>query len=287
MDPLLVIEESLDYIEANLESELSLDHLAKHFNFSKYYFHRLFSAVMGLSLKQYILNRKLNASLFLIKQTDQSLTEIGSQLHFSTPAAFSRAFKRQYDVSPSSLRKSPDLLKPVGLPPIVQRPIKHLNGDLVTDFSIEQVPAFQVSGLVFRVDIMTMDYIQTIQGKFSELLAALGSERDRPGYVIYSDCSPDQTVFNVIVGVKGQLSLDLPMFFSVDIPEILGVQFTYSGELYYMSEVLNSDLARFLRIARVEAAQHDIHMIQHFESIHDLSSSYQLFVPIKEDEWDG
>lgn len=287
MDPLLVIEESLDYIEANLESDLSLDHLARHFNFSKYYFHRLFSAVMGLSLKQYILNRKLNASLFLIKQTDQSLTEIGSQLDFSTPAAFSRAFKRQYDVSPSSLRKSPDLLKPVGLPPIVQRPIKHLNGDLVTDFSIEQVPAFQVSGLVFRVDITTMDYIQTIQGKFSELLAALGSERDRPGYVIYSDCSPDQTVFNVIVGVKGQLSLDLPMFFSVDIPEILGVQFTYSGELYYMSEVLNSDLARFLRIARVEAAQHDIHMIQHFESIHDLSSSYQLFVPIKEDEWDG
>ena len=287
MDPLLVIEESLDYIEANLESDLSLDHLARHFNFSKYYFHRLFSAVMGLSLKQYILNRKLNASLFLIKQTDQSLTEIGSQLDFSTPAAFSRAFKRQYDVSPSSLRKSPDLLKPVGLPPIVQRPIKHLNGDLVTDFSIEQVPAFQVSGLVFRVDITTMDYIQTIQGKFSELLAALGSERDRPGYVIYSDCSPDQTVFNVIVGVKGQLSLDLPMFFSVDIPEILGAQFTYSGELYYMSEVLNSDLARFLRIARVEAAQHDIHMIQHFESIHDLSSSYQLFVPIKEDEWDG
>lgn len=287
MDPLLVIEESLDYIEANLESDLSLDHLARHFNFSKYYFHRLFSAVMGLSLKQYILNRKLNASLFLIKQTDQSLTEIGSQLNFSTPAAFSRAFKRQYDVSPSSLRKSPDLLKPVGLPPIVQRPVKHLNGDLVTDFSIEQVRAFQVSGLVFRVDITTMDYIQTIQGKFSELLAALGSERDRPGYVIYSDCSPDQTVFNVIVGVKGQLSLDLPMFFSVDIPEILGVQFTYSGELYYMSEVLNSDLARFLRIARVEAAQHDIHMIQHFESIHDLSSSYQLFVPIKEDEWDG
>lgn len=245
-----------------------------------------FSMNLGIPLKQYILNRKLNASVHQIKHRSHTLTEIGSHFDFSTPAAFARAFKRQYAISPSALRKSPDLLKSESLSAVIQRPIKKLNGDIVTDFTLEQQAAFHVSGLVFQVDITKIDYVATIQAKFSALLRALNSEVDQSGYVIYSDCSPDQTIFNVIVGIKGQVTLDLLLFFTVEVPEILGVQITYSGEVYEMSEVLTSDFARFLRFTRLEAAQHDIHMIQHFYSIQDLDTSDQLVVSIKKNGWD-
>lgn len=287
MEQLAIIESSLDYIEQNLDHDLSLEQIANQFHFSKYYYHRLFSAVMGVSLNNYILERKLNASVNLIQNTDQSLTEIGSQLNFSTPSAFSRAFKRQFDLSPSALRKSPSQFTPTPVPEIVNRPLKNLNGDIVTDFSLERRPAFKVSGLVFRIDITQEDYITTIQSKFQQLLDGLGSAQDTPGYVIYSDCSPDKKVFNVIVGVEGDVTLDLPLFFTVDVPEIFSVSFTYSGELYHMDDVILSDFSRFLRIARQEANQEDINMIQHFDNIQNLESHYQLLVPIKENELDA
>lgn len=287
MEQLTIIESSLDYIEQNLEHELSLEQIANEFHFSKYYYHRLFSAVMGVSLNNYILKRKLNNSAYLIQNTDQSLTEIGSQLNFSTPAAFSRAFKRQFDMSPSSLRKSKKKMQPTPIPEIVNRPLKNLNGDIVTDFTLEKRPAFKVSGLVFRIDITQDNYIETIQNKFQQLLEGLGSPQDTPGYVIYSDCSPDNKVFNVIVGIEGVVTLDLPLFFTVDVPEMYYVSFTYAGELYYMDDVLLSDFSRFLKIARKEADQEEINMIQHFDNILDLESQYQLLVPIKENELDA
>lgn len=287
MEQLAIIESSLDYIEQNLNHKLSLDQIADQFNFSKYYYHRLFSAVMGVSLNNYILERKLNASVDLIQSTDQSLTEIGSRLDFSTPAAFSRAFKKHYDMSPSDFRKGAQQLSPTPIPEIVHRPLKNLNGDIVTDFSLEIRPAIKVSGLVFRIDITQDDYIATIQSKYKQLISGLGSDLNTPGYVIYSDCSPDNRVFNVIVGVEGIVSLDLPLFFTVDAPEMYCVSFTYSGELYHMNEVLQSDFARFLKIARKESNQNDINMIQYFENIQNLDSHYQLLVPIKENDLDA
>ena len=105
MDHYEVIENALIYIEDNLNQPLSLESVAKTFNMSKYYFHRLFSAIMGCSLNQYIRSRRLNASLTFIQDDTFSLTDIAYQLNFGTQASFTRAFKSQYGVTPSSFKR--------------------------------------------------------------------------------------------------------------------------------------------------------------------------------------
>ena len=67
----------------------------------------------------------------------------------------------------------------------------------------------------------------------------------------------------------------------MDVPNLFVSEFNYSGQLIEMEEVLNSDYARFLKIARQEADPSHINMIQRFNSIHDLNTSYKHFVPIK------
>jgi AraC family transcriptional regulator len=47
MDHYEVVENALMHIENNLQQPLSLDSVANNFYMSKYYFHRLFSAMMG------------------------------------------------------------------------------------------------------------------------------------------------------------------------------------------------------------------------------------------------
>ena len=104
MDHYEVIENSLLYIDKNISEPLSLESVSSHFHMSKYYFHRLFSAMMGCSLNQYILSRRLNASLTLIEKKDLSLTDIAYELNFGTPSSFTRAFKREFGIAPSSFR---------------------------------------------------------------------------------------------------------------------------------------------------------------------------------------
>lgn len=281
MYPYDLIEESLTYIESHLQEDLSLESIAKELGYSKCYFHRLFSAVMGVSVKNYVLERKLNDAITQVKNTEISLTDIATLYAFSTPSSFSRAFKRLYDISPSDLRNDPSLLQAEPVPIIYQRPLKNFNGDIVSDFTISDTTAFKVSGFVLQLDIQNDDYSEKIQHHANMLLNLLDTEIESPCYIIYSDCLPNSTVFNIIVGIPQVITVDQPLFFTVDVPPLFVAQFNYSGNLIEMTDVLNSDYARFLKIARQEADDSHINMIQRFESIYDLDQSYQLLVPIK------
>lgn len=157
-----VIEKSLIYIENNIEKSLSLDSVANQFNLSKYYFHRLFSAMMGCSLNQYLLSRRLNAAVKLIQNENLSLTDIAYQLNFGTPSSFTRAFKREYGLAPSLLREKSETIPQAPIPTVVQRPIKNINGAIVTDFTLTEFKAVRLCGIAFEVDIATQDYKQTV-----------------------------------------------------------------------------------------------------------------------------
>ena len=80
-----LIKNALVYIEDNIEDSLSLESVSNHFNISKFYFHRLFSAMTGYSFNNYLLSRRLNTSVKLIQNGNLSLTDIAYRLNFGTP----------------------------------------------------------------------------------------------------------------------------------------------------------------------------------------------------------
>ncbi len=95
----------LDYIEENLDQELSLAKLSQVASFSPYHFHRIFSAVMGERLNGFIQRIRLErAANKLITNSNKSITEIALECGFSGSAPFARAFKNQFGVSASRWR---------------------------------------------------------------------------------------------------------------------------------------------------------------------------------------
>jgi len=77
--------------------------------FSKFHFHRQFTATFGLSLHRYVqLARLKRASHRLASSDGQSVTEIAMDAGYDAPDAFARAFRQRFGQSPSSFRKSPD-----------------------------------------------------------------------------------------------------------------------------------------------------------------------------------
>ncbi|MFP3121588.1 AraC family transcriptional regulator [Ectobacillus funiculus] len=281
MDHYDVIEDALLYIENNIQQPLSLDSVANTFNMSKYYFHRLFSAMMGCSLNNYILSRRLNASLQFIQNDTLSLTDIAYRLNFGTQASFTRAFKRQYGVAPSSLRVKDTTISQMPIPSVVKRPIKNINGDIVTDFTLTEFKTIRVSGIAFEVDLATDDYKTKIRSHSKMLLDNIDKTINGPCYVIYSDCQPNSTRFKVLFGIPYDIQIDKPYYFTVDIPQLFCAKFKYSGDLLDIGDVLITDFARFLKISKQETENSHIELIQAFDNIHNLDSAYHIYTPIK------
>lgn len=99
----------LDHIDRHLGGDLDLDGLSGVAAFSKFHFHRQFTAIFGLSVHRYVqLSRLKRASYRLAYRDDESVTEIAMDAGYEAPDAFARAFRQRFGQSPSSFRKSPD-----------------------------------------------------------------------------------------------------------------------------------------------------------------------------------
>jgi len=106
------INRVIDYIEANLDREMSLRSLAKVANFSAYHFHRIFKGIVGETLNHFIQRRRVEkAASMLIGNPAKSITEIAFDCGFSGSAAFARSFKETFGVSASQWRRSSGRMK--------------------------------------------------------------------------------------------------------------------------------------------------------------------------------
>ena len=99
----------LDYIDRHLDGDLDLETVSRVAAFSKFHFHRQFTATFGLSVHRYVqLARMKRASHRLASKNAQSVTDIAMDAGYDAPDAFARAFRQRLGQSPSSFRKSPD-----------------------------------------------------------------------------------------------------------------------------------------------------------------------------------
>ncbi|MDE6407515.1 MAG: helix-turn-helix transcriptional regulator [Anaeroplasmataceae bacterium] len=90
------------------DSELiTLKHLAKKLGYSEYYSSRKFSEISGMSFRNYLHYRKLSFALKELRDEESKIIDIALKYGFSSPEAFTRAFKKAYGLVPSEYRKHP------------------------------------------------------------------------------------------------------------------------------------------------------------------------------------
>ena len=85
---------------------VSLDELSSRFNISKYHLVRSFKKLFGMSPIQYHQRCRLEKAKNMVLYTMFPMTQIASELGFENPSTFTRAFKNQYQQSPSQLRRT-------------------------------------------------------------------------------------------------------------------------------------------------------------------------------------
>ncbi len=105
------LKRAIDYIEENLDKNINFEIVAKEVGMSAFYFHRIFSAVIGISPTTYIRNRRLTVAAQEISKNNDNILDIALKYGFESHEAFSRAFKNFHGVVPKLAKANGNELK--------------------------------------------------------------------------------------------------------------------------------------------------------------------------------
>ena len=145
----------LVFIDDHLEQSLSVAVLSEVAAFSKHHFQRQFSSLFGISVGRYVqLARLKRASYRLAFRDDGSVLEIALDSGFEGPEAFSRAFRRHFDQSPSRFKREPRWSPWLAAnAPLTQARSKIMSSPLVeADVRIVDFPQTAIALLAHRGD---------------------------------------------------------------------------------------------------------------------------------------
>lgn len=159
------IQNALSYMEANLTEELKIEEIAAQAYMSGFYFQRIFSALCGMGVGEYIRCRRLTLAGEELLSTETRVIDIAAKYGYDSPDSFNRAFQRFHGISPSAARKNGASLRAFA-------PLKikvTLEGGNMLEYKIVEKQQFTVVGLarMFHPDTS----YQAIPEFWSEVMA--------------------------------------------------------------------------------------------------------------------
>lgn len=137
----------IDYIEQHLEEDLEPGLVARHARVSQWYFQRIFKGLTGETLKAYIRSRRLAHALARLASSDAPILEIALGAGFESHAAFTRAFRSTFGVTPKEYRAMGNQNLLARRPRIEEGYLRHLRANLSLEPELIELPRMTLVGL--------------------------------------------------------------------------------------------------------------------------------------------
>ena len=101
---LAVITELINYIDANIAGDLSLERLAEHVNFSAFHLSRMFKRYTGTTLNKYIITKRIDKAKLSLK-SQVPITTVSKEVGFNNYNHFYRTFKNVTGINPAKYKE--------------------------------------------------------------------------------------------------------------------------------------------------------------------------------------
>lgn len=143
MEWLKKLSSAINYIEKNLDNEISCEEAANIACCSPYYFGRMFTYVAGIPLSEYIRRRRMTQAAFELQSTDTKVLDVALKYGYNSPTSFNRAFQSVHGISPSAAKSGGSMLH--AYPPI-KFSVKVTGGDAMP-YRMEEKEFMRIVGI--------------------------------------------------------------------------------------------------------------------------------------------
>ncbi|MFJ8512724.1 AraC family transcriptional regulator [Lysinibacillus xylanilyticus] len=99
------IQKAINYIEEHLLDDITMEQIAREVNSSVFHFQRTFSILTDMSIADYIRRRRLTLAAQELINTEQKVIDLAYKYGYDSPEAFTKAFRKQHQLTPSEARK--------------------------------------------------------------------------------------------------------------------------------------------------------------------------------------
>ena len=228
--------DALDYIEDHLQEGIDFKEIEKITGTSIYHFRRMFSYLAGMSLGEYIRNRKLSNATFDLLHGDMSVTETALKYGYESADGFSRAFREWAGFNPSEVKKAKNLK---AFPKLSFQ--LTIQGGMDMDYRIVKKEAFKIVGVKKRVPVQ----FEGVNQEIAELAKSITQEQKKT-LRSFANIEPHQPVnasFNFddgrmeekgsldhMIGVLTTKADDFAGFDVVEVPALTWAIFSSEGE---------------------------------------------------------
>lgn len=111
MNGVFALQRAIDFIEEHLTESIDYGDVAGQIYCSTYHFQRMFRAVTGYTLGEYIRFRRLSMAGRELQNTQTGILQLALKYGYDSPESFSRAFRKFHGVNPSAVRKKQSCIK--------------------------------------------------------------------------------------------------------------------------------------------------------------------------------
>ncbi|MCP3027838.1 AraC family transcriptional regulator [Halobacillus sp. A5] len=208
------IQRALDYIEENMQEQLKLEELAEASCFSPFHFHRVFQAMVGEPVMDYVRKRRLTSAAERLFYSEEKVIDIALDVGFHYHESFNRAFKKCYGVSPKQYRSASRICGPLRGKACLNTIL--ISGGQTMEPKFVTKPAFQIIGYGLKTKNKDGQNNKDIPQFWKQYLQnQLGSSIPKPLHKneelgICTDFSPDTGKFVYIIGMEVEEGTKVP-----------------------------------------------------------------------------
>ena len=279
-----LINDTIDFIEDNINENISLEDISRQFCVSEFHFNRMFRTVTGRTLKQYILGRKLTWALDRLSTTNESVINIAYDFGFANPEVFSRDFKKQFGASPNTFRKDKPKLEPVNKVNVVERDIINYQGNMTLKGTGVFLKEMQLKGIQIEVDVKKAGFKQELKTSGDIFLAEsqrIGELSKDTFYSVVNCHGEDNGEYTVFYGMESESRIYEKGLDTRLVPEGWYEKFLYSGDMFDIRERFTDDLYRWVIVKEVELEYNGIGMLNIFRKDYTDTRQVEILVPVK------
>ncbi|MEW2076362.1 GyrI-like domain-containing protein [Streptomyces sp. NPDC012403] len=189
------LNQTLEYIEGRLDQRIDMTELARIAATSEYHLRRMFSALAGMPLSEYVRRRRLTVAGAEVLAGRESLLEVAVRYGYGSGEAFARAFRAMHGIGPGEARRTGAAL--VSQPRLSFR--LTVEGSSSMRYRVVDKPDFTVVGPKARVPLVhtgpnqaIIDFVRGIGPQTRERLEKLSDQEPQGIVAVCDDLDPSR-----------------------------------------------------------------------------------------------